>query len=581
MSAETHLAWPVVHPDPDAVFGHGHEMHALHDLRSTDAFLALVRDLDAEGIGRMQEWAATTSGKARLLVSLYLGCVTSAQDLAGLLAAVETSGGRLQVRLLPRLRRIDAPGSALWSRHAPSATGVMTIGHATPITSGAQGATVATTLVCSAGDADRLARWFDGHWKGAVPLTNETAALPFVQRLPLDERVRAAWEAYMAACGATETAAASAASDARAQESPSPDAAPGPKATDEGGETASENPAGSSGAREGPTSADPAATAAAFLDLPPRDALAERVASILSRGVQVRVLDASRPETLTIPLSARLFGVDKKRSFGAVTRRTSYVLQVLGPKAAEELQARRRALTEVLQRYAVTLGGSTYWTTPDLMQEIEKERLRLNDEGSAWLSTTLGMEARAFAKARIQQLQPDIVAAYAEFRGTGPVPPHVVEAIEAEMVRSLQRSRTRFLPELTEVTPLLDLSPIGRGWGYAADVLQRLARFVRTAIARGWVDLILDEESDAISIARQIDVADDHILHRRESGRALVDMAKRELADLSALADDDLAPRDACAALLDLMAGVAKPVSQPPAPQESRPLGSAADYRSN
>lgn len=563
MSAETHIAWPVVHPDPDGVFGHSHELHALHDLRSTDAFLALVRDLDAEGIGRMQEWATTTSGKARLLVSLYPGCVTSAQDLTDLLAAVETCGGRLQVRLLPRLRRIDAPGSALWSRQAPSATGVMTIGHATPITPGAQGATVATTLVCSAGDADRFARWFDGEWKGAVPLTYETAELPFVQRVPLDERVRAAWEAYLAACAATQSATG-AASDAPTPESPQPDATHGPKASDERGDTASENPTDASGATGGPSSADPAATAAKFLDLPPRDALAERVASILSRGVQVRVLDASRPETLTIPLSARLFGVDKKRNFGAVTRRTTYALQVLGEEAAEELQARRRALTEVLQRYAVTLGGSTYWTTPDLAQEIEMERLRMNQEGSEWLSTTLGMEAQAFAKRRIQQLQPDIVAAYAEFRGTGPVPPSVVDAIEAEMVRCLERNRTRFLPELTTVTPLLDLSQNGRGWGYAADALQRLARFVRTAVARGWLDLFHNEESDGISIARRIDVADDHILRRRESGRALVEMAKRELADLAAMGDDDRAPRDACASLLELIEGVAKPASHHP-----------------
>ncbi len=547
--------WPVLLPDPAGAFGRHDDLSRLLGLQGVTLLLGVIKDLDAEETVRLTAWLTEGTVRSRLLVALYPGCRTTTRELDRLRTVAELHGDRLQVRLILCGSRSGAPGTVVWLKTAGEAGLLVTSPSASFGSLLKQGPVIAV-LPTSASDAARFTGWCDELWREGVPLTQSTLAVPEIVWAQVDPAVRAAWAAYVAECEAVRQAShaereTSAGTDGEAATTPGsvpPESPAQSEPTDSAHERAK-------APRDDHTAAE-SSSSAEFIGVRPIDFLAMDVERILAQGTQLRILESSRPEPLTVTLSPRLFGLDEHRDFGGVKRRMTYKLDVLDEAAMREMRRRRKELTSILHRMTLVLGGGTYWTTHAMQPKIDRARDAAVAESTGWLTLRIGASAESFVHARIAALTPAIAGAYREFQGEGPVPPNVFEDVRDIMLARLEGVGMRsFLPELAPAQVTLDLTTGGRGWGQAVELLRKLACFTREAVSRGGVDLLSDCEADVIRDTRLLNPADDYLLRPFVHPLDVSVIAKRELGWIEKLAKKEGSPREECESLLRIIGG--------------------------
>lgn len=370
-------------------------------------------------------------------------------------------------------------------------------------------------------------RWFQFIFSSSIPLSDETAQIPYLMPAEGDPAAAEMWTAFCNRClGSKENEVVH------------------PKVDPETGEILKEP--------------DGTAVQPWDDDKTKLDPLAQLLQKVYSDGYLVTIDETTRIRPLAIPVKAALLGQRSERTVGALTQKQSFKLQILDEKVAKEIE-KCRSVTDIVDLLSYLLSMGNRWIPEAAKDLFEKELSARNEKGLAILKAALdGNDISQFIKKRIDSIRKDLNAMYRQLGQGKSVPNDKVESVLDDIhVRLNGALNGRITPRAIYnriAPPDLTTNASTESWGQPFSLLLRSARLMREALTdnffqRRFKGLSFTEE-DFLSV---MDIFNDVIIKTRD-----LQCARTELVELRKIGNGPKDPKEKCVAVWHIITGKSK-----------------------
>src|ERR1035437_3152248 len=164
-----------------------------------------------------------------------------------------------------------------------------------------------------------------------------------------------------------------------------------------------------------------------------------------------RKLSWKETAPLELPVRAEWFG-GHAETVGVVSRKSSYRIRILDEDQSKELEARRKGLSNVMQRLTYPLADGVRWIPRKAQPLLERERTRLEKDAKDLLQSLIAGGASEFAKSRREAIKRDANEMYAKASlGSGKqLPDSTLNLILRDLQNRLAKAtQGDFLPKVT------------------------------------------------------------------------------------------------------------------------------------
>lgn len=498
-------------------------------LEGTSKLFGIVCGIDDKGVEWLSHMLATQPDfRCQIILEIFPTCDTRKEQLHRLHRIQSEFMGKVKFRLHLYDRYVYGFGSTICGLDKDGREPVMVTGPTWNF--GIADKFLEQPNLTFAPDASLLEewrRWFDWLWCNSVPLNRNTADIPHLVKPEGTEEARRMWVAYHAQCD---------------DEMQNPNEPVMAEVDPETGEVTTRSADGK--IVKSPTDS---------LDVPKLDPTAMRIAKLYTLGQMVTVDKTSRLKPLDAPMQARYFGMDSFKQVGAVSREVRYRISILHAGTLKEIENRRKAIRDTLNRFSFPLADGARWMPDTALALFQGEMDRLNEEGQQILKDAVGCGVDAFVESRRAQITRDADAMYKDFYPGGSMPSEHIADIMDDLTARLEAAlKGNMLPNVTR-TPIQfnahDSATWCSSWGQALTLLRGIAEFPRKVMSDLYFMRGCRVDPDELRTA--MDVCGDVINRDPLAFRRAV----AELDTISEIMSSEYDEHAKCAGLLALMDG--------------------------
>jgi hypothetical protein len=489
---------------------------------------AVVSGLDNRAVEYLRDLLADAKPpELRIVLLVHATCPTKDKDLIDLLALRDTNRLEAWVHPVPAwgqrcswvlaVRR-NSPTHILWTSSAGD------FGLAEPAVDEGHLVIEADPLVI-----DKFVSWFSRLVATSAPLTAETALIPALVPARGSQEGSEMWEQYAARCRAAVSEAITTSSQAAsAASSPSPD--------QESVEAVEKR------IRE-------------ELKIQKPDPLLQPLVQLFEQGDLITIDKGSRIPPLEVPIKAEWFGIPSFREVGVVSREVRYKISVLDEKTNKALDARRKGISDLLEKFSFPLADGSRWMPHKAKSLFGAELKRQEEEGRKLLASIVSGTPEEWVESKRDLVSRDANRQYEEFHPGKRMPEETINEILKALTGRFQKATSgNFLPKVGFVKTSFRLggdSEHVSDWATARTLLRAIAEYPRTGLkSRAYFFRGLKvSEKDLLGA---MNVADDQLVSRWFQPESL-GIALEELEVLEQIDESEQSDHDKCGSILDLL----------------------------
>ena len=502
-------------------------------LETSDQIFGLLEGLNDNGIDIVESLLSERQLKCMIIISLYAACATRPNHLKRL-AKLQSHADSVSFRILASDVWRGSNSNILYCKGPYSPDGLFMIGPSFNL--GLDKTDLTEVNFVFRANSSLFAAWynrFEWLWsKHAAPLTAETTEIPELVPAKGTEEAATMWSEYMA-----EVMLASLTGDTQVK----PDVTVDPDT----GQVMIKN--------ENNEIVQPIKEG---LNIQKPDPFVEQIASIFEKGDMVTINKFSRLRSLDMPIKAEWFGVESLRRQGAVSREVKYRISVIDEKALRNLENKRKAIRQLLNRLSFPLADGVRWIPHPVKSILQKEMERINQEGQDLLKSEIGSDAEGFVEDRRSLIEKDTNQMYQDFHPGKQVDPKVIKQIISGLIERLEKAGvSQFVPEIT-YTPvnfsISNGSKFNSPWAQAFHLLYTVAEFPRKVVTDTYFLRGLRIDKD--DLLKAMNICNDRIVELHKEHR-VEDLSEKELNYLSIIKDTDTEDIKKCKAIYSLIEG--------------------------
>jgi two-component system chemotaxis response regulator CheY len=284
------------------------------------------------------------------------------------------------------------------------------------------------------------------------------------------------------------------------------------------------------------------------------DLLGRLVKDTLQRGKLLLTSRTVRTKSLNIPIRASILGQDPAKTVGAVTRKTTFSLNILDPGLADAIEDCRKT-SDLVRMLSFGLDAGARWIPDQAIGLLEGEIDARNSEGMRLLRQAIGGDLEAFLGRQEALVRENLGRLFRESTGAG-------EPSEAQVREILEEIRGRVEPALEgnlascPVFSSLDLAGFEdqedeKRWASPLALLHQAAVLQRNALADPAFDRTFKCSTfDRQTFLQTMNVFADSILCEPDAQRA-----SRELEQIEGIVNSPVSTLDKCRLLWAIIKG--------------------------
>jgi len=543
---------PFIWSDSDQIAG---EIFA-YASNKKDRVLAVFSEFGKDGIKKLTGVLSNVKGRfvGMFIVFVYPACPTRSIDLDSLRKLqnklIQDERYDIEFRVKPLDRFNGLPLNSCLAISEEQFEALLLVGSSSNLDIG-QSSKPEFNLVSSAekGLSRQYLEWFKGIWDESARLNEHTIQIP--EYVPVESQLHTKyhtqWENYSNRC------AREFCSEQSRQQQTQPH---------QSGEDSAEYPNRASGDSRNDFKYDESDVGQSFsgdrFRMPEVDELSDRVNQLTENGKQVMLAHSTAIRPLDSPISPRLFGQDRERSYKSITRHQAFRISILSPAQLKKINDYRKASQTIIGKLGLSLEKSVYWMPDKMIPHFENEIKAREVRAKELIGNIFGENLDEFMAKNRSVVERDFKAAYRKINKTRDVPDYLIRELMDELRSRIEVARNN--PIATRVTystvryKLESNSKFEAPWAQVEKLVLGLVKFPRMNILK--INSLSFDSIGSEEILEAMDVANDNILKVwRTNKNQGIRRSKEELNTVKWIKDADIEDRDRCEAYFRLIRG--------------------------